>query len=74
MAPHPAHWMTRYDKILVEKVLMNQTGLPATILRYPAVMGPDKYRRLQQWLQPMLRGDAELRKLGGRAVEALDPY
>lgn len=61
MAPDEAHWMARYDKILVEQVLMNQPGLPATILRFPAVTRPGEYRRFERWLRPMLRGDAELR-------------
>jgi nucleoside-diphosphate-sugar epimerase len=60
-APQPDHWMTRYDKILVEQVVMREPDLPATVLRFPAVLGPGEYRRFQRWLQPMLRGDAELR-------------
>jgi len=61
MAPNQDHWMTVYDKILVERALLEQSELPATILRFPAVCGPGEYRRFRQWLQPMLRGDAELR-------------
>ncbi len=61
MAPSEDHWMSRYDKILVEQAVMNQPELPATILRYPAVIGPGEYRRFKNWIQPMLRGDAELR-------------
>jgi nucleoside-diphosphate-sugar epimerase len=60
-APGDDHWMAQYDKILVEQALMRQTRLPATILRFPAIQGPGEYRRFQRWLQPMLRGDAELR-------------
>ncbi len=60
MAPTPDHWMTQYDKILVEQVLMGKSDLPTCILRFPAVVGPKEYRRFQRWLQPMLRGDAEL--------------
>lgn len=52
--------MARYDKILVEKILTAQKDLPTTILRFPAVVGPNEYRRFQRWLKPMLRGDAEL--------------
>jgi nucleoside-diphosphate-sugar epimerase len=59
-APNPNHWMTHYDKVLVEQVLMRQTDLPTTILRFPAVVGPKEHRRFHRWLQPMLRGDAEL--------------
>ena len=62
MAPTPDHWMAQYDKVLVEQVLMHQTDLPTCILRFPAVIGlPKEYRRFQRWLQPMLRGDAELK-------------
>jgi nucleoside-diphosphate-sugar epimerase len=60
-APNPDHWMARYDKVLVERVLMHQTDLPSCVLRFPAVVGPKDHRRFQRWLQPMLRGDAELR-------------
>src|SRR5262249_7834088 len=67
MAPEPDHWMTHYDKVLVEQVLMRQTDLPSCILRFPAVTGPKDYRRFQRWLQPMLRGDAELRIQDGWA-------
>jgi len=59
-APSQDHWMAHYDKILVEKILMGQKDLPTTILRFPAVVGPNEYRRFQRWLKPMLRGDAEL--------------
>lgn len=61
MAPTPDHWMMQYDKVLVEQVLVHQTDLPTCILRFPAVLGPNEYRRFQKWLQPMLRGDLELR-------------
>jgi nucleoside-diphosphate-sugar epimerase len=61
IAPNPDHWMTRYDKVLVEQVLRHQTDMPTCILRFPAVVGPNDYRRFKRWLQPMLRGDVELR-------------
>ena len=61
IAPNPDHWMAQYDKVLVEQVLMHQTDLATCILRFPAVVGPKEHRRFQQWLQPMLRGDVELR-------------
>jgi nucleoside-diphosphate-sugar epimerase len=60
MAPDPQHWMTQYDKILVERVFTQQADLPTAILRFPAILGPKEYRRFHRWLQPMLRGDAEL--------------
>jgi len=61
IAPNPDHWMAQYDKVLVEQVLIHQTDLATCILRFPAVVGPKEHRRFQQWLQPMLRGDVELR-------------
>jgi nucleoside-diphosphate-sugar epimerase len=51
--------MTRYDKILVEQAFQ-QSGIPVTILRYPAVCGPGEFRRFHGWLTPMLRGEREL--------------
>jgi nucleoside-diphosphate-sugar epimerase len=59
-APNADHWMAQYDKVLVEQVLMRQTDLPTTVLRFPAVVGPNEYRRFGRWLRPMLRGDSEL--------------
>ena len=61
MAPNPDHWMAQYDKVLVERVVMDQTDLPTSVLRFPAVLGGKEYRRFQRWLQPMVRGDVELR-------------
>ena len=60
-APAAGHWMEQYDKILVEETILGARDLPATILRFPAVLGQGEYRRFRRWLQPMLRGDAELR-------------
>jgi nucleoside-diphosphate-sugar epimerase len=60
-APGPDHWMAQYDKVLVEQVLTAQTDLPTSILRFPAVIGPNEYRRFHRWLEPMLRGETELR-------------
>lgn len=61
IAPNPSHWMTQYEKILVEQALMNQTDLPTCLIRFPAVMGPKDHRRFHRWLQPMLHGHMELR-------------
>ena len=66
-APHPDHWMAQYDKVLVEQVLMHQSDLATSVLRFPAVVGPNEYRRFQRWLRPMLRGDIELRIQDGWA-------
>ena len=52
---------TDYDKILVEQTLTNQTDLPVTLLRFPAVYGPNDGHRLKRWIEPMLRGAPELR-------------
>lgn len=50
----PFEWADDYDKILVERMVLNQTDLPATILRLPAVYGPgDKQHRLRPYLQRM---------------------
>lgn len=46
-----------YDKILVERIVMSDARLPATILRLPAVYGPDdKQHRLFEYLKPMYDG------------------
>jgi nucleoside-diphosphate-sugar epimerase len=51
----------RYDKMLVEEVIRNGP-LAATILRYPAVYGPnDPYHRMRQWITPILSGAPEIR-------------
>jgi nucleoside-diphosphate-sugar epimerase len=67
LAPHPNHWMAQYDKVLVERVLTAQTDLPTSILRFPAVIGPNEHRRFHRWLEPMLRGDVEIRIQDGWA-------
>jgi nucleoside-diphosphate-sugar epimerase len=48
---HPSQtqddWFRLYDKILVERVVMSDPALPATVLRLPAVYGPgDAQHRL----------------------------
>jgi nucleoside-diphosphate-sugar epimerase len=51
-----------YDKVLVENALRSQRDLPVTILRYPAVFGPnDPYHRFGPWIQQMDGGAAELK-------------
>ncbi len=43
-----------YDKILVERILQSEPGLPATVLRYPMVYGPgDRQHRLFATLKRM---------------------
>jgi nucleoside-diphosphate-sugar epimerase len=42
------------DKIAVERTYLAEDGVPATILRLPAIYGPrDKYRRLRGYLKRM---------------------
>lgn len=43
-ADDPKKWQDDYDKILVERVVMNDTNLPGTILRLPMVYGPGDYQ------------------------------
>jgi nucleoside-diphosphate-sugar epimerase len=50
-----------YDKILVENVMLGQSELPITILRYPAVYGPNDYHRFGKWIQAMDAGTTELK-------------
>jgi nucleoside-diphosphate-sugar epimerase len=46
-----------YDKILVERIVMNETSLPCTVLRLPAVYGPrDPQRRMLDYLKRMEDG------------------
>lgn len=48
-------WVRDYDKILVERAL---AGPRTTILRLPAVYGPnDEQRRFYDWIDAMKRGD-----------------
>src|ERR1700733_12644183 len=44
MAKGPDDWIYHHDKILVERVVMSNPELPATILRLPAVYGPGDNR------------------------------
>jgi nucleoside-diphosphate-sugar epimerase len=56
-----------YDKILVEQVLRAQSALPVTILRFPAVYGPNDAHRFRPWVRPMLVGVPELKVQDGFA-------
>ncbi|HEX9134849.1 MAG TPA: NAD-dependent epimerase/dehydratase family protein [Ktedonobacteraceae bacterium] len=50
----PRRWQDDYDKILVERVVMGDAGLPGTILRLPMVYGPGDYQhRLFSYLRRM---------------------
>jgi nucleoside-diphosphate-sugar epimerase len=57
-----------YDKILVEQALMGQPDLPVTIVRYPAVYGPnDAQHRFRPWLQAMEADQVRVRMQEGFA-------
>ncbi|MBV9228016.1 MAG: NAD-dependent epimerase/dehydratase family protein [Chloroflexi bacterium] len=50
----PMRWMDDYDKILVERIVMNDPDLPGTVLRLPMVYGPrDTQHRLFEYLKRM---------------------
>jgi len=50
----PERWLDDVEKILVERVVMNDPALPGTILRLPAVYGPgDPQHRLFPYLKRM---------------------
>ena len=49
-----------YEKILVEQTCQGQSEMPVTILRYPAVYGPNDSYRFRSWLKPMLDGLSEI--------------
>jgi len=53
MAPGPADWMYHYEKILVERAIL-EGPLTGTILRLPAVYGPgDPHHRLRPYIRRM---------------------
>ncbi|WP_199624560.1 NAD-dependent epimerase/dehydratase family protein [Paenibacillus alkalitolerans] len=48
----PNDWCNKYDKILVEDIVMNSPHIQGTILRLPAVYGPnDQQHRLCKYLK-----------------------
>jgi len=50
----PERWRDDYDKIPIEQVVLNTTGLPGTVLRLPAVYGPgDRQHRFFSYLKRM---------------------
>jgi nucleoside-diphosphate-sugar epimerase len=54
MGAQPGDDLYDYEKILVEQVVIDQSSLPATILRLPMVYGPgDKQHRLYPYLRRM---------------------
>jgi nucleoside-diphosphate-sugar epimerase len=53
-ADDPMHWLDDYDKVLVERAVQADAGLPATVLRLPMVYGPgDHAHRLFPYLKRM---------------------
>jgi nucleoside-diphosphate-sugar epimerase len=57
----PAEIPDRYDKVLMEAALRGQSGLPVTILRFPAVYGPHDYHRFRPWVQKLVPGTGEIK-------------
>lgn len=54
-------WADEYEKILVEKVLMNEKEPASTVLRLPAVYGPgDRQHRVGEYLSMMDGGSSEI--------------
>jgi nucleoside-diphosphate-sugar epimerase len=54
LALGPDELSYHYEKILVERVVMNEPELPGTILRLPQVYGPgDRHHRLFEYLKRM---------------------
>ncbi|HLK67324.1 MAG TPA: NAD-dependent epimerase/dehydratase family protein [Bryobacteraceae bacterium] len=56
----PLERVDEYDKVLVEQALREQPDPPVTILRFPAVYGPNDHHRFKPWLDRMPTGKAEL--------------
>jgi nucleoside-diphosphate-sugar epimerase len=53
-ADDPRRWTDDYDKILVERVVLDAPDLPGTVLRLPMVYGPrDGQHRLFEYLKRM---------------------
>ncbi|HTX34015.1 MAG TPA: NAD-dependent epimerase/dehydratase family protein, partial [Bryobacteraceae bacterium] len=57
----PVEIPDQYDKVLVEAALREQSGLPVTILRFPAVYGPHDYHRFRPWVQKLVPGNGEIK-------------
>ncbi len=60
-APSREDWRSDYEKILAERVVSAEAVLPATILRLPAVYGPeDEYHRFGAWVGKMAQGSPRI--------------
>jgi nucleoside-diphosphate-sugar epimerase len=67
-ADDPRRWLDDYDKLLVERVVMGDPGLPGTILRLPMVYGPrDRQHRWFEYLKRMDDGRPAILLGVGRA-------
>jgi len=54
-ATDPQRWMDDYDKILVERAVMEAKGLCGTVLRLPMVYGPnDRQHRTWEYVRRMI--------------------
>jgi nucleoside-diphosphate-sugar epimerase len=57
-----------YEKILVERTVMNVPDLPACVLRLPAVYGPgDRHHRFGRWVKEMVQGSPVIQIGAGMA-------
>jgi len=57
LSKEPNDFFYHYEKILVERVVLNEPDLPGTILRLPQVFGPnDEQHRLAAYLKSMDEG------------------
>jgi nucleoside-diphosphate-sugar epimerase len=57
-----------YEKILVERVVLSDPGLPGTVLRLPMVYGPGDYQhRIASYLKQMIDGRRLIVLYGGLA-------
>jgi nucleoside-diphosphate-sugar epimerase len=57
-----------YEKILVERTVMNVADLPACVLRLPAVYGPgDRHHRFGGWVKQMVSGNVSIQIGAGMA-------
>lgn len=79
--PYKGEGAEEYEKILVEEVVMEESGLSGTVLRLPAVYGPgDHQHRLFPYLKRMDDGQAHGRRAARdpagrrRGFLALDPW
>jgi nucleoside-diphosphate-sugar epimerase len=54
-ADDPQAWMDQYDKILVERAVMNHPGIAGTVLRLPMMYGPGDGQH--RWYQDIRRMD-----------------